>query len=580
MRFLKQVMLRVMPLAGIVLGCGSVFAQNSPPTRSTQQPRQALDAIAAPTPQSPSVTLSSARAPLAESSVRLNARSFAIKGATVFKSQDLQKLLVSITNREIGAADLQEVLDRIRQRYAAAGYLLTDVFFPRQSFSASGGTVDVEVVEARVGAVRVEMADDVPVSGNYVNNLFDQFLKPGMLITAKRLDAPLLVLRDVPGITAAATVVPGAAPGTSDIVVKVTSRGRRWKAVAGADNFGTPVVGEYRASVSANVDNLLARADSLSASVQAASQSGTLLYRLGYTLGLGGMGGQLGLSLMRSEYVLGGAYSALGASGTADVLSLSWMQPLVRSRSSNLFLRAGVDGKRLSDTVGVAGIKPSRDVFTAHVALIGNASDAGLLAGGITRYGAQLTYGALSIKDQQSLDADQSLFGAHADGGYIKGALDLQRIEFLTEHTSLLFSLSGQFASRNLTSAEKLGLTGPTAVRGLRADAGSVVDEGFVGSLEYRYLMPFMPADTSLQASLFYDYGVGKLDKRRDATTLAPLVNEANQVSFDAVGLGFSAALKDRLNAAFWAATPLREPVIRSEGDTSTRVWFSLQYTF
>ena len=577
---MNTTLLRVMPLAGIVLGSSSVFAQNSPPARSTQQPRQALEAVAAPVPQAPAVTLSSARAPLAESAVRLKARSFNIKGATVFKAQDLQKLLASLTNRDIGAAELQEVLDRIRQRYAAAGYLLTDVFFPRQSFSASGGAVDIEVVEARVGAVRVEMADEVPVSGNYVNTLFDRYLQPGMLITAKRLDAPLLVLRDVPGITAAATVVPGASPGTSDVIVKVSARGRRWKAIAGADNFGTPVVGEYRVSATGSVDNLLARGDTLSASVQAASQSGTLLYRLSYKVGLGSAGGQLGVSLMRSEYVLGGVYAALGASGTADVLSLSWLQPLVRSRSSNLYLQAGIDGKRLTDTLGIGDLKPTRDVFTGHLALIGNASDAGLLGGGITRYGAQFTYGSLSIKDEQSLAADQSLFGAHAEGGFFKGNLDLQRIEFLTARTSLLFSLSGQFASRNLTSAEKLGLTGPTAVRGLRADAGSVVDEGLVGSLEYRYLMPFMPADSSLQASLFYDYGVGKLDKRRDATTYAPLVNEPNQVSFDAVGLGLSASLKDRLNAALWAATPLREPVIRSEGDTSTRIWFSLQYTY
>lgn len=577
---MKKDLLRVMPLAGIVLGSSSVFAQNSPPARSTQQPRQALEAVATPSQQSPAVTLSSSRAPLAESTVRLKARSFNIKGVTVFKPQDLQKLLVSITNRDIGASDLQQVLDRIRQRYAADGYLLTDVYFPKQSFSATGGVVDVEVVEARVGAVRVEMADDVPVSGTYVNNLFDHYLKPGALITSRRLDAPLLVLRDVPGLTASATVAPGASPGTSDVLVKVSARGRRWKAIVGADNFGTPVVGEYRASATGSIDNLLARGDTLSASVQAASQSGTLLYRLSYKLGLGGAGGQLGLTLMRSEYVLGGAYSALGASGTADVLSLNWMQPLVRSRSSNLYLQAGVDGKRLIDNLGVAGLTPTRNVFTGHLALIGNASDAGLLAGGITRYGAQVTYGSLSIKDEQSLSADQSLFGGHAQGSFFKGNLDLQRIEFLTAHTSLLFSLSGQFASRNLTAAEKLGLTGPTAVRGLRADAGSVVDEGVVGSLEYRYLMPFMPADSSLQASLFYDYGVGKLDKLRDATTYAPLVNEPNQVSFDAVGLGFSASLKDRLNAAFWAATPLREPVIRSEGDTSTRVWFSLQYTF
>ncbi len=577
---MKKVLLRVMPLAGIVLGCSSVFAQNSPAPRALQQPNQTLQSVPSAPLQAPTVTLSSDRAPLPQSAVKLNARSFNVKGVTVFKTPDLQKRLASLTGRQIGSSELQEVLDRIRQRYASAGYLLTDVYFPRQSFSATGGVVDVEVVEARVGAVRVEMADDVPVNGNYVNNLFDHYLKPGMLITERRLDAPLLVLRDVPGITAAATIVPGASPGTSDVVVKVSARGRKWKAIVGADNFGTPTVGEYRVSATGSVDNLLQRGDTLLASVQAASQSGTLLYRLSYKVGLGTAGGELGLSLMRSEYVLGGDFAALGASGTADVLSLNWTQPLLRSRSSNLYVQVGADAKRLTDNLGVTGLMPQRDVITGHLSLVGNTSDAGLLAGGVTRYGAQLTYGSLSIKDASSLAADQSLFGGRTNGSFFKGNLDLQRIEFLSSRSSVLFTLSSQFASHNLTSAEKLGLTGATAVRGLRGDAASVVDEGVVGSLEYRYLMPFMPADSSLQARVFYDYGIGILDKRRDATTYAPLVNEPNQVSFDSLGLGFSAALRDRFNAAFWAAKPLREPAIRSEGDSAARVWFSLQYSY
>jgi len=214
---LKKVLLRVMPLAGIVLGCSSVFAQNSPGSRALQQPSQTLQSVPAAPLQAPTVTLSSDRAPLPQSAVRLTARSFNIKGSTVFKAAELQKRLASLTGHEIGSGDLQEVLDRIRQRYANAGYLLTDVFFPRQSFSASGSVVDVQVVEARVGAVT--QSGVLSVVGTTAVNAAGQNITldnaANEFVGAVSVNGKDVSLRDATALTLGASTVSGAATLTT-----------------------------------------------------------------------------------------------------------------------------------------------------------------------------------------------------------------------------------------------------------------------------------------------------------------------------------------------------------------------------
>jgi hemolysin activation/secretion protein len=173
---------------------------------------------------------------------------------------------------------------------------------------------------------------------------------------------------------------------------------------------------------------------------------------------------------------------------------------------------------------------------------------------------------------------DQSNFGPRTDGDFQKVNLELQRIQTISKDGSLVWTMSAQLASRNLTSAEKLGLTGPGGVRGYFAEAGSVVDQGVFSSLEYRHVLPFRPLGGAAQASVFYDIGNGKFDRVRNATTNSQLIGERNAITFDSIGAGFSVGFGMGFQISSWAATPVDSAPVNSSR-SRTRVWISAQWS-
>jgi len=552
------------------------FAQSVPSTGSTQDPGQQLASVPA---VSDSIELQVARpaVELSESSLRLRPGAFRIRGANLLDPQILEKSIRGFVGQDLDFKGLNAVAEVIREQYLQAGYLLTTVYFPEQSFQSQGGTVEIAILEARIGAVTVTAEPGLEKLLPYAQSLLQRQMPSGGFVAKSTLETPLLLLRDLEGVTASAVVSPGTAVGESDIAVTLARDGKSPSVWLGADNFGPAAIGEYRASINASVSNLWGRGDVLSGTLQGADRSGTLLYRADYRGALNPFGTQGSVTATRSEYVLGGAFSDLGAAGRADILSLSAIHPLRRSRGYSLFLQLGLDYKSLRDEVAVLEIAPRKDVLSGRVGVLGNFTDARLGSNAVTRFAVQATAGSLDVRDPLSLAVDQSDFGPRTDGGFQKLNLELQRVQSISPEGSVVWTMSAQLASRNLTSAEKLGLTGPGGVRGYFAEAGSVVDQGFVSSLEYRHVLPFRPMGGAAQASVFYDIGNGKFDRVRNGSTNSQLVGERNSVTFDSIGAGISVGFGQRFQISSWAATPVDSGPVDSSR-SRTRFWISAQW--
>jgi hemolysin activation/secretion protein len=555
----------------------TAFSQPLPSSGSTQEPRQQLSTVPA---VSDSIELQVARpaVELSQSTLRLRPGAFLIRGANLLDQQLLLSSIQSYVGRDLDFNGLNEVAEVIRDKYRRAGYLLTTVYFPEQSFQSQGGTVEIAVLEARIGAVTVTAEPGMEKLLPFAQSLLERQMPPGGFIAKATLETPLLLLRDLEGVTATAVVSPGTAVGESDIAVTLSREGKSPAIWFGVDNFGPASIGEYRASVNGSVSNLLGRGDVLSATLQGADRSGTLLYRADYRGALHPLGTLGSITATRSEYVLGGAFAELGASGRANVFSLAALHPLRRNRGSSLFLQVGVDYKSLTDEVAVLELEPRKDVWSGRVGLIGNFADTRLGSHALTRFAVQATAGSLDIRDPLSLAVDQSNFGPRTDGDFQKLNLELQRVQAISTEGSLVWTMSAQLASRNLTSAEKLGLTGPGGVRGYFAESGSVVDQGVFSSLEYRHVLPFRPLGGAAQASVFYDIGNGKFDRIRNASTNSQLTGERNAITLDSIGAGFSVGFGKGFQISSWAATPLDSaPVNKSR--SRTRVWISAQWS-
>ncbi len=137
-----------------------------------------------------------------------------------------------------------------------------------------------------------------------------------------------MLLNDLPGVEVKSTLVPGATPGTSDLVVE-TTEGALLTGSVDVDNYGNKYIGAVRAGATLHINDPAGLGDQI---VVRGMTSGTgMRYgRLAYSLPVGNMGTKLGLAYSRMNYELRKEFAALNASGDASVASLFAVHPLIR----------------------------------------------------------------------------------------------------------------------------------------------------------------------------------------------------------------------------------------------------------
>lgn len=558
---------QVLTLGIAALGA-SVHAQPRPDSGTLQEPQRLLPQL--PRPGGPALSLPQTAPPQGTTAaVRIIPTEFRIEGSRLFDAQTLAALLAPRVNQPTDLAGLQDAARQIKDFYKAQGYLLTDVYIPQQALRAEGGPVVLAVVEAYVGDVTVRVqGDSAPAAAAY--EVVRKHLRRGDPVTEYGLDQPVLLLRDLAGHDAVATVEPGAQAGAVNVLIDVRASSRRIETTLGVDNHGTRAAGEIRAFATLDAVNLTGRADALSVRAQVADVTDTRLLRLSYSLPVWGST-RASLAATRTEYALGRQFAALGATGQADVLGASALHPLVRSRNRNLYVSLGLDLKQLHDETRVSSASDRR-IVSAYAGVLGNFTD-GTLGGAFTSYAARATAGTVRL-DSGSLAVDQGPGGLRTAGQFAKLNIEAQRVQFWQGGLSLHTTLQGQIASKNLASAEKMSLGGPAGVRGYPVGE-AVGDSGAILGLELRYPLPganFAGAPVSMAA--FYDVGTVTFNQQGSGTG-------PNQVTLDSAGLGFLAGRAGNylLNAslAWRVGSPLPSG---GEPDRSPRLWLTTQKWF
>ncbi len=560
----------------LVMGmCVPVFGQplQRPDAGTLQEPQRQIPLL--PRPGAPLIGLPDQKpAPPVQDAVRLVPAAFRFTGNTVFDSETLAALLAGHVNQPSSLAGLTEAVRLVGQYYRSRGYLLTEAYLPEQAFQATGGTVTIAVIEARIGKVLVQVEGDHG-SSSFARRVATANLVPGTLITEYLLDKPVLLLRDLAGVDASATVQPGDALGLADVVVSIRAEGRQVTGSVGVDNAGARAAGSMHATGHLGISNLLGRGDILSLRAQLSDASRSSLYRLAYAVPVSAEGTQLTLSAARTDYALGRQFAALGATGKADVLGVSLTRPVIRSRENNLYGLASLDHKKFSDVIARPVNESERRIVGARFGLLGNFVDETAGAGGSSSYAVTATRGWVRL-DPASRSFDQGVGGLQTAGSFSKLNLEFQRTQFFSNPSSIHINIQAQLASKNLASAEKMSLGGPTGVRAYPVGEG-IGDGGLLVNLEYRYQLPAPLALAGQPVSLaaFYDYGTVKFNQ--DAMTLAG----PNRVALGAVGVG---ALAGRVNN-FLITTYLAWPTTAigpstGDPDRSPRAWVSAQKWF
>jgi hemolysin activation/secretion protein len=403
-------------------------------------------------------------------------QSIQIVGNTRVDTPTLLALVADAQGQMLTLPQLGELAARITAYYQSQGYPLARAIIPAQTIAL--GVVHIEVIEARYGKVSLDNTSLVN------SDLLQATLAPlqsEQAIGQAEMDHALLLLSDIAGVVVNATLKPGEAVGTSDLLVETTP-GPVISGNAVLDGYGNRYTGRERIGGTLSVNNPLHHGDTLSVS-GLSSGSGMNYGRLAYESLLNGQGTRLGGAYSALDYTLGAPLAALNAHGTAQVSSLWAKHPLLRSRDFNLYGQIQYDELQLRDHVDASSIRTDRRLENWTLSLTGDARDA-LGAGGINTWSLGWTAGRAGFDDNAAQLADAAT--AKTQGNFSKWNASLARLQALGAQDTVYLAFSGQWSNTNLDSSQKMSVGGPYTVRAY--DMGAVSgDSGYFVSAEYRH---------------------------------------------------------------------------------------------
>jgi hemolysin activation/secretion protein len=469
------VKIKLLPLVLLTLGQGAL-AQEIPGagTQLQQLP---------PTPQQqatqPKIRIEEATAPQAPGadSVRVLVNELQVTGATRFTAAELIAVTQFKPGSELTLADLEAMAARITEFYRRHDYFVARAYLPAQDVTSH--VVTIAVVEGTYGKVTLRntshLSDDVALARlNGVDRANPIALAP--------LESRLLLLSDLPGIRTTSTLVPGEAPGTSDLVVDIAP-GHLVSGSVDADNAGNPYTGEERVGATLNLNDPLGRGDL--ASLRLLTSGRGLKYgRLSYQMPFGARV-TAGVAYSKLDYRLGKQFEVLDANGSAEVASVFGTVNLIRSRRTNLYAGLAYEDRTFQDRIDLFDAVTDKKAHVGIASLYGNRQDS-IGGGGLNSFFMALTAGSLDIQTPQALAADAA--SARTNGSYQKLWFNAARVQRVTDAISLRASFTGQLASKNLDQSEKMVLGGMDGVRAY-PQGEAFGDQGYLGSLEASLLL-------------------------------------------------------------------------------------------
>lgn len=547
-------MLRKLLAIALLLAGQTALAQQPPPTGGGQL--QQIPPSPVPQRVQPDIRIEQGgtpSVPLADN-VRIRVNSLRITGQTAYPESVLVGAAEFTPGSEMALADLRAMAARITDYYRRNGYVVAQAYLPAQDIQ--GGAVTIAVIEGQYGSV--VLRNSSALSDNVANGLLSG-LNRGDPITIDPLERRLLLMSDLPGVVVRSTLVPGAAVGTSDLIVDVTP-GRKVTGSIEADNAGNRYTGEYRVGATVNINEIIGQGDVLSLRVLGAR--GLDYGRISYEMQAGQ--GRVGVAYTALDYRLGREFAALRAHGTAQYASVYGSYPIIRSRNTNLFALVGFDARTFQDKVDSTGAVTDRNARVALASLYGDHRD-GFGGGGFTSFSLSASSGNLDIETPAARAADA--ITARTNGHYGKLGFHLLRLQNLGGPFSLYGSIRGQFASKNLDISEKMELGGAYAVRAY-PEGEAYADEGYVATVEARMLLPRMAAIPTGQTHLigFIDTGSVTLNKN-------PWVAGTNSRTLSAAGVGLTWADYNNFVVKAYYAVKLGNGVATSAPDKSGRFW-------
>jgi hemolysin activation/secretion protein len=454
---------------------------------------------------------------------------------------------------------LQQVADKVAAYYREHGYILAQAFVPAQK--VVDGVVVVQVLEGKLSGVTVEGNKHYPASTltRPFKSLIDQPLHKDAIESA------LLTLTNYPGLTAFGVLGAGHDVGTTNLTVRVQSEDRvHLDSVT--DNYGTQYAGEYREQVTLTLEDPLHWADRLKLTgLYANSFNGSAHGAYGgvdYEIPIFSPNDSLHVEHITNAYDVGvtAAVSNAKSTGQSRVDELGYRHDFARTRLGSASIGLAFNVKSATFDAPPTVLYDDK-LTTARLDAQWEGVDTKFR--GVDRVAFSYTHGfnnllgALGAYDPgTAADSHASRLGAA--GEFNKFTLEMQRLQRITQYTSLVLRVDGQYSKDPLVSLEQFSMGGPDSVRAYSV-AEVLAETGGIATLELSTGLPVVSNRHAfgnstwgqvLQFSTFADYADGRLN--------APISSTQNAVTHLAgAGGSIQFNMPGRLFARLDLATPL-----------------------
>jgi len=441
--------------------------------------------------------------------LKILVKEFKFDGNIYYSNDELKEAIKEVINQELGYDQLIDVTRAISNYYRANGFLAT-AFLPPQDINE--GIIKIKITEAMLGTIIFEIEDDKKLNlpkENIRQRLLYKIEDSGVL-NIDQLDKNVRNLNKIPGINALAQLEEGKNFGETNIKVTAINT----ETIFGntlVDNNGSRSSGYNKITNNINVDGLFNIGDRLAFTNVLSgdhhikdNHEESNYYAVSSIMPVGYNGMLATLRVSKMEYKLSAPFDSTKPSGYSSEYNLSLDRPLIQSPNFNLNTSFSLGNNKYVNDLNT-GNNSDKDVLKS-IFNLGFDSRDDKLGGGINYGSFGLSLGKVDLTNNSSnYDIDQST--SDNNGRNLKGTLNLNRIQKLTNKTNMLIKFNGQLTADNLDGADQLSLGGPNAVRAYPSNEAAG-DQGFVASFELKRNL-----FKNLESTLFYDYGKIKLHK-------------------------------------------------------------------
>lgn len=516
-----------------------------------------------PTPQAPP-EIDRTEAPAATTGVpqggmQIPIKRFEITGNSVISTEELHGVIAQHEGRSMTLFEIYEVADELTNYYRGKGYPVATVTVPAQKVGS--GTVKFEVVEGRIGALTVD--------GNkaYRGWFLQRYITGaavGDVLSENALERDLLLLNDLPGLTAKAVVAPGDEFGDSNLTIR--TKEKRFDLESRFNNHGRLSIGEWKVEQDVNVNAPLGLGDRLELNVVHADGGKLDYFNVRYSAPVHYSGTRAAGYFARNDYKVDSdelqpGLEGLDLSGDGDNFGFGLTHPIIRSRKENLYVGISYDRVITRQRIGALRLKTKADISLMNV---------NVLYSKVHRDNSFSTVSANFATNFASNDRDPVTLRPENNAQPGKMRVDLSHLRPIVGLWSLFTKMTLVGSIDPLVDTQRFRIGGPYSVRGY-ASSELAGDGGYASTIEIHRQFVFGNNWPS-RAFIFGDTGTVA---RKNAATIGLESSE----SISGAGIGFETLLRSRYRVNVELAKQIgsQEAV---DGRDGLRVWFALTANF